>query len=130
MIELEDYEEKKTYLHDKGEFLKSLSQEELNNGCVLFDLPSRYDIKLKKGKRVTSNESIWGWVNAEDKKKYHDDGFYGEITAILLNDPLTDLEHLLYKGIEVKLQCRGPVRPILSSYWLNKYIYRLREEYN
>lgn len=55
-----------------------------------------------------------GWVTPKDKEKYNDNGFYGEIKAILTNQPLNYCGALDW-GCEVVLKCNGADRPELSD---------------
>lgn len=114
----------KSKLVDKRDFIKGLSEDELKSGSIVFDLPGECKY-VKKKEVITGYEYVYGYVSKEDMDKYFDDDYYGEITAILLSNPTMDLENLLHWGIEVTLQCRGPVRAVLSTKWLHNYVYNI-----
>lgn len=90
----------------KGDLIESLSEEEFRAGCIKFYIPPEDD--------DACGESIWGWTTPEDKEKYNDDDFYGEIKAILTNQPLNYCGALAW-GCEVILKCNGADRPDLSN---------------
>lgn len=90
----------------KGDLIESLSEEEFRAGCIKFYIPPEDD--------DACGESIWGWTTPEDKEKYNDDDFYGEIKAILTNQPLNYCGALAW-GCEVVLKCNGADRPDLSN---------------
>ena len=117
----------KSKVLNKREFIKNLSDEELHKGCVVFDLPGGYKY-VKKKKVITGYEYVYGYVSQEDMEKYFDDNYYGEIKAILLSNPTMELEKLLHWGTEVTLQCRGPIRAVLSTKWLHDNIYNVKEK--
>lgn len=99
----------------KGAFLESLSEAQLNAGYIKFNIPDIDDLDSSNG------EGVWGWVTPEDKVKYDDDRYNGEITAILCNMPL-NFSGILWWGSEVKLICRGSNRPTLSKKWITHKI--------
>lgn len=96
---------------NKGKFIKSLSEEEFNAGAIKFNIPSEDHINSLSG------EGVWGWVSPEDYVTYDDDNYYGEITAILLNQPLNYYGKLNW-GDEVRLKCHGDSRPTLDPDWV------------
>lgn len=96
---------------NKGEFFKSLSEDEQNNGYIKFNIPHPEDPYSKNG------EGVWGWVTPEDKVKYNDDSYHGNIKAILLNNPLESLGFLEW-GMEVTLKCHGSDRPTIDPEWI------------
>ena len=99
---------------NKGEFIELLTKEDrLNAGLIKFNIPDEDDIYSKNG------EGVWGWVTHDDKTKYNNDRYYGEITAILLNQPLNYFGRLNW-GDEVKLKCQGANRPILDPDWVKE----------
>ena len=95
----------------KKEFIESLTEEEWNTGLIKFNIPDEDNIHSVNG------EGVWGWANAEDKEKYHDDTFHGNITAILLNQPLNYFGRLNWAD-EVVLKCHGSSRPTLDPDWV------------
>lgn len=99
----------------KAEFLDGLSEQELNAGYIKFNIPSMDNLRSMNG------EGVWGWVTPEEKKKYTDDKYTGEITAILCNVPL-NFHGILWYGSEVKLTCHGSSRPTLSKQWVEDNI--------
>lgn len=98
---------------NKGEFIKSLSEEQFNSGLIKFNIPDEDDIYSDNG------EGVWGWVSQSDKNKYNNDDYHGIITAILLNDPLNYYGRLSW-GDEVKLKCHGDDRPTLDPDWVKE----------
>lgn len=100
---------------DKSEFFEGLSEDEKNAGYIKFNIPAFNDIY------ATNGEGVWGWVSPEDKVKYDDDGYTGEITAILCNAPLY-YSYKLKWGAEVVLKCHGSKRPTLDPEWIKKYL--------
>ena len=94
-------------IENKGLFIESLSEEDFNAGLIKFNIPNEDNI------HSTNGEGVWGWATAEDKEKYNDDSFNGNITAILLNQPLNYHERLNW-GDEVVLQCHGDKRPTID----------------
>ncbi len=52
-------------------------------------------------------------MSPEDKEKYDNDNFYGEIKAVLCNDPLS-WDGILFWGCEVNVKCNGSLRPVVS----------------
>lgn len=111
----------------KGDFIESLTTEEFDNGCIRFNLPTISNLiqLIDKGETYTScnGEGVFAHISIEDKEKYYDDNFYGEITGILLNFPITDIwESILNWGTEIKIKCNGPDRPIISPSWVKENI--------
>ena len=98
---------------NKGKFIESLSEEQFKAGLIKFNIPDEDNIYSNNG------EGVWGWVTAEDKEKYNDDRYYGELMAILLNQPL-NYYGMLNWGDKVKLQCRGVSRPTLDPDWVKE----------
>ncbi len=99
----------------KADFLETLSDEELNSGYIKFNIPDIDEMDSLNG------EGVWGWVSPKDKKKYNDDSFTGEITAILCNMPL-NFCGILWYGSEVEITCHGEKRPTLSKQWVEDNI--------
>lgn len=99
----------------KGKFLEGLSQEELDAGYMKFNIPDVDNLDSLNG------EGVWGWMKPEDKVKYQDDKFYGELTAILCDYPL-NFCGILWCGSEVVVQCHGNNRPTLSKRWVEEKI--------
>lgn len=100
----------------KAEFMEMLSDEELQAGYMKFNIPdvdSLYD---------GNGEGVWGWMTPEDKEKYNDDTFFGELPAVLLNTPI-NYYGILWWGCEVVVQCRGNERPVLSPEWVKDKIF-------
>lgn len=95
----------------KKEFVESLSKEAFNAGLIKFNIPDEDNITNLNG------EGVWGWVVEEDKEKYNDDSFNGNITAILLNQPL-NYYGMLNWADEVVLKCHGSSRPTLDPEWV------------
>lgn len=98
---------------NKGEFIESLTEEEFKAGTMKFNIPDEEDIYS------TNGEGVWGWVTPEDKEKYYDDNYHGELVAILLNQPLNYFGRLNW-GDEVKLKCHGDRRPTLDPDWVKE----------
>ena len=98
---------------NKSEFIKSLSKEQFNAGLIKFNIPDEDNIHSNNG------EGVWGWVISEDKKKYDNDKYHGELVAILLNQPLNYFGRLKW-GDEVKLKCHGENRPTLDPDWVKE----------
>ena len=107
--------EEEKIIPDRFNFLKRLSKEELNAGYIKFNIPDDEDINN------TSAEGVWGWVTPEDRLKYEDNNFFGNITAILCNNPLNFFEKLRF-GSEVLLKCNGDKRPTLDPGWMTEYL--------
>ena len=109
---------------NKGEFIKALPSYEYETGfkfneyeagLIKFNIPDEDDIYSNNG------EGVWGWVTPEDKEKYNDDSYTGQIVAILLNNPLNYWGRLNW-GDEVVLDCHGKNRPTLSPEWVKEYL--------
>lgn len=109
-------------LHDlrglcyKGDFLESLSEDEFNSGMIKFNIPDEDNI----GKTI-NGEGVWGWVTKEDKEKYDDDNFSGDIKVILANTPL-NFYGLFFWGTELCITCNGSSRPVLSMQWMQENV--------
>lgn len=99
----------------KADFLDGLSDEQRNDGYIKFNIPDEENLGSLNG------EGVWGWVTPEDKDKWADDTFTGEITAILCNSPL-NFCGILWYGSEVKITCHGNKRPTLSKRWVEENI--------
>ena len=99
----------------KADFLSQLTDDELNAGYIKFNIPDIDRLDSLNG------EGVWGWVTPEEKEKYNDDSYCGEITAILCNMPL-NFFGILFLGSEVVLQCHGENRPTISASWLQNNI--------
>lgn len=98
-------------IENKGTFIESLSEDEFNAGLIKFNIPDEDNI------HSTNGEGVWGWATAEDKARYNDDSFHGNITAILLNQPLNYYGRLNW-GDEVILKCHGSNRPTIDPNWV------------
>lgn len=96
---------------NKGKFIESLSEEQFNAGTIKFNIPREDD--------SSCGEGVWGWVTPEDKEKYDDNNYHGELVAILLNQPLNYFGKLNW-GDEVKLKCHGESRPTLDPDWVRE----------
>jgi hypothetical protein len=97
----------------KDEFLQNLSKEDFNEGMIKFNIPDEENIESLNG------EGVWGWCTSEDKEKYFDDSYHGEIKSILANSPFNYMGKLFW-GCEVVLQCHGDNRPTLSPRWIKE----------
>lgn len=64
----------------KADFMDGLSEKQFDEGCIKLYIPADGN--------GGCGEGIWGWITPEDKEKYMDDNFYGEIKAVLCNDPI------------------------------------------
>lgn len=98
---------------NRGDFIESLSKEQFDSGLVRFQIPDDEDPSLG------GTERVWGWATSEDKEKYDDDSYYGELTVILLNTPLNYYGKLAW-GDEVRVMCRGECVPILDHDWIKE----------
>lgn len=96
---------------NKGDFYMGLTEEQQTDGWIKFNIPAP-----EGGMKGLNGEGVWGWVSPEDKEKWKDDGFFGKIKAILLNDPLHFAGQLPW-GTEVVIQCHGQDRPTLDVEW-------------
>lgn len=101
----------------KGDFLESLSEDEFNAGTIKFNIPDEDKIGM-----TNNGEGVWGWVTPEDKEKYNNDSFDGEIKVILCNTPL-NFYGLFFWGTELVIKCNGASRPVLSSRWMKEEIF-------
>lgn len=100
----------------KGDFLETLSEEELNAGYMKFNIPDEDNIHSLNG------EGVWGWMTKEDEELYNDDNYHGKAKAILCNDPLNYMG-VLFWGCEVELVCHGDCRPTLSPEWIKEKLH-------
>ena len=96
---------------DKSDFIKSLTEEQFNAGCIKFNIPPENNLRSWNG------EGVWGWVTPEDKERYNDDRFSGLMKVILLNDPLRYSDRLCW-GTEVVIRGHGSCRPSLDPEWM------------
>lgn len=99
----------KKNIENKGDFFTALTEDEQKRGYIKFNIQSPEEPKSLNG------EGVWGWVTPEDKEKYDDDSYTGNITAILLNEPFSSN---LSWGDEVVLKCNGNNRPTLDVNWM------------
>ena len=99
----------------KGDFMDALSEEEKDAGYMKFNIPSPNTPEALNG------EGVWGWMSPENKKKYEDDNFIGELPAILCNDSFTYFGRL-FAGQEVVVRCTGSTRPILDPEWVREHL--------
>lgn len=97
----------------KGDFFTSLTEDEQKRGYIKFNIQPTEEPGSLNG------EGVWGWVTPEDKEKYDDDSYTGNITAILLNDPISSN---LSWGDEVVLKCNGNHRPTIDTQWMAEYL--------
>ena len=102
----------KKIIENKGDFFTSLTEEEQKRGYIIFNIQSTEEPDS------LNEEAVWGWVTPEDKEKYDDDSYTGNITAILLNEPFGSN---LSWGDEVILRCNGSNRPTLDTEWMTEY---------
>ena len=97
---------------NRKDYIDSLDNETIDAGLIKFNIPE-YDKRYE-----TNGEGVWGYVNSDDKQKYHDDTYTGKITAILLNEPFSyDNLHLFD---EVQLVCHGEYRPTIDPEWIEQ----------
>lgn len=99
----------------KANVLENKSDDELNAGYMKFNIPDPDRLDSLNG------EGVWGWMTPEDKEKYMDDRFHGELPAILCNTPI-NFYGILWWGNEVVVQCHGAGRPTLSKRWVEENI--------
>ena len=64
----------------KADFMDGLSEKQFDEGCIKLYIPADGN--------GGCGEGIWGLITPEDKKKYMDDNFYGEIKSVLCNNPI------------------------------------------
>ena len=102
-------------LVNKGEFFEKLPEVEQKAGYIKFNIPDEDKINSLNG------EGVWGWCSEEDKEKYNDDNYHGNIVAILLNTPINYFGRLVW-GTEVVLKCHGDSRPTLDPDWVKEYL--------
>ena len=98
---------------NRGEFIESLTEEQFNAGLIKFNIPDEDNIYS------TNGEGVWGWATQDDKTKYNNDRYQGEIMAIILNSPLNYFGRLKW-GDEVRLKCHGYNRPTLDPNWVKE----------
>ena len=98
---------------NKEDFLKTLTDEQLNAGYLKFNIPD------EDNPTDLSGEGVWGWTTPDEKKKYDDDTYNGKIVAILTNQPIEYYGRLNW-GDEVVLQCHGDSRPTDTRSWMGK----------
>ena len=98
---------------NKEDFLKTLTDEQLNAGYFKFNIPDEDDPTCLSG------EGVWGWCTPDEKIKYDDDTYDGKITAILMNQPIEYYGRLNW-GDEVILQCHSYNRPTLDPEWVKE----------
>jgi hypothetical protein len=96
---------------NRKDFIETMDKNDFNDGLVKFNIPNESNI------HSTNGEGVWGWATREDKAKYKDDSFHGNITAILLNEPLNYSDRLHWAD-EVVLKCHGDWRPTLDPQWV------------
>ena len=98
---------------NKGDFIESLSDEELMSVSFRCEIPPIEDIYRGYG-----DETIWVYLSEEDRVKYNDLKYTGTIMGILLNQPINYIG-LLKWGDEVRLKCLGGITlPILDPEWV------------
>lgn len=100
----------------KGDFLERLSEDEFNAGMIKFNIPDEDKI----GKTI-NGEGVWGWISKEDREKYNNGNFKGELKVILANTPLK-FYGLFFWGTELAITCQGSNRPVLSAQWMKKNV--------
>lgn len=103
-------------LISKIEFLEGLSETEFNEGMIKFNIPD-----ITRIGQTNNGEGVWGWISPTDKISYENNGFQGEIKAILCNTPL-NFFGILFWGTEVVIKCNGSSRPVISYEWVRKNI--------
>lgn len=122
--EIARYVERRGYKY-KGDIIRKLSVKDFDNGCVRFNIPTINNIRklINKDERHTTcnGEGCFVWLFPEDKEKYKDNNFYGELPGILVNSPIYDTYGLIW-GIEIIIKCNGAKRPILSPKWVMNHI--------
>lgn len=105
----------------KGDFFEALSDQEKKAGYIKFNIPDPTDMSNLNG------EGVWGWVTPEDKVKYEDDSYYGNVNAILCGNSARYMG-LLVAGVEVVIRCNGEKRPILDPDWAEETLFHKEEE--
>ena len=98
---------------NKGDFLKSLTDEQISAGYLKFNIPDEDNPTCLNG------EGVWGWATPDEKEKYDNDTYNGKITAILMNQPIEYYGRLNW-GDEVILKCHGDSRPTLDPEWVKE----------
>lgn len=82
----------------------------------------KFNIQDEENPDSINGEGVFGLcLSDEDKAKYYDDEYTGNLTVILGNDPLNYAGRLSW-GVEVELQCHGPNRPTLAPDFLRRLI--------
>lgn len=99
----------------KGDIFDDMSDVEIDAGYMKFNIPNPDNLDSLNG------EGVWGWMTPENKAKYMDDRFHGELPAILCNTPI-NFHGVLWWGSEVMVQCHGASRPTLSKRWVEENI--------
>ena len=97
----------------KADFMDGLSEKQFDEGCIKLYIPADGN--------GGCGEGIWGWITPEDKKKYMDDNFYGEIKSVLCNNPINYFG-ILFWGCEIPIICQGKDRPILSEDYIKNVL--------
>lgn len=97
---------------NKEDFIRSLTDSQLQDGTIKFNIPEQNEIYSLNG------EGVYGYISPTEYEKYDCPWYYGKITAILLNSPITYGDKL---GLfdEVELQCHGNSRPTLDPDFVN-----------
>ena len=98
---------------NKEDFLKTLTDEQLNAGYLKFNIPDEDNPTSLNG------EGVWGWATPDEKEKYNDNAYNWKIVAILMNQPIEYYGRLNY-GDEVVLKCHGDGRPTLDPEWVKE----------
>ena len=93
--------------------LDAMSTAELRAGYVNFFIPDPPDLDSDNGKIG------WAWVDVEGMEKYDDDQYTGKLTAVLCED-VWQYGGVLRSGVEVVLQCREELAPILDPEWIQE----------
>lgn len=102
----------------KADFLESLSEEEFMSGMIKFNIPDEDEVG-----ETNNGEGVWGWIAREDREKYNDDNFKGDIKVILANTPL-NFFGIFFWGTELEITCNGKERPVLSFEWVKKNVFQ------
>lgn len=94
---------------NKKDFIKSLSEEEFDNGCFKFDI---YD-----GSPIS--EGVWGWLPPDDIQKYYNGELNCSVKCILVNQPLSYGNKLrCYDEVAVKFNKQAT--PCLDPDWVKE----------
>ena len=102
-------------LKNMADFLETLTDRQLVDGCVWFRVPNEQHIHDLMG------EIVYGWVTPEDKEKYQDKHYQGKISAILCGPTLAWCTELPC-FTEVVLQCHGGIAPTLDPEWVMEHL--------